>query len=239
MSCANLDRDLDAYVDGELDADATATVRAHLQSCARCLERVAEREALVRLVQAMPYYDAPAHLRSEVARRAARTSATRRFVAAAAAAVLVVAGSAAVVHVAAQAGRGEAVVLVDAHVQALAAGHLVDVRSTDQHTVKPWFAGRLEYSPPVTDLTPIGFPLVGGRVDSLRGRAVAALVYQHRLHVINVFVAPAGAGWWSRPSAYQVRGFHVRHWTSQDMSFWAVSDLNDAELADLARALGG
>src|SRR4030088_512001 len=100
--------------------------------------------------------------------------------------------------------------VVDSHVRALMGDHLFDVRSTDQHTVKPWFLGKLDFSPPVDDLAPLGFPLTGGRLDYVAGRAAAARA---------------------------IRGFHVRHWTRGGMSFWAVSDLNDAELDQFTGAL--
>jgi anti-sigma factor RsiW len=126
--------------------------------------------------------------------------------------------------------------VVGAHVRALRDAHLFDVRSSDQHTVKPWFLGKLDFSPPVEDLAPVGFPLVGGRLDHVAGRAVAALVYQRRLHPINLYIWPA-ADRTAASDARSIRGFQVRHWIRNGMSFWAVSDLNDAELGEFVRAL--
>ena len=127
--------------------------------------------------------------------------------------------------------------VVDSHVRSLMANHLFDVQSTDQHTVKPWFLGKLDFSPPVVDLAPIGFPLVGGRLDYLGGRPAAALVYQRQKHTINVFVSPIRDDAFAQTDVRSVRGFHVHHWVRDGMSFWAASDLNDAEFNDFVRAL--
>jgi anti-sigma factor RsiW len=117
------------------------------------------------------------------------------------------------------------------------ANHLFDVQSTDQHTVKPWFLGKLDFSPPVVDFAAIGFPLVGGRLDYLGGRPVAALVYERHKHIINVFVSPDLDGQFARTSVQSVRGFQVRHWSHGGMSFWAISDLNEIELTQFCQAL--
>jgi len=103
--------------------------------------------------------------------------------------------------------------------------------------VKPWFLGKLDFSPPVVDLASNGFPLVGGRLDYVGGRPVAALVYQRQKHTINVFVSPDGGDSSTRDVVLAVRGFNLRHWIHNGMAFWAVSDLNSAELGEFTSAL--
>ncbi len=131
---------------------------------------------------------------------------------------------------------GQAPEIVAAHVRSLMANHLTDVSSSDQHTVKPWFNGRLDISPPVRDLTAQGFALVGGRLDYLDQRPVAALVYRHRQHIINLFVWPTGSETSPTPTAAMTRqGYNLLHWHDNGLAYWAVSDLAAVDLNEFER----
>jgi len=124
--------------------------------------------------------------------------------------------------------------LIASHVRSLMVDHLTDVASSDQHTVKPWFDGKLDFAPAVADLADHGFPLVGGRLDYVRNRPTAALVYARQKHFINLFVWPAAQQKDGNPGQWSRHGFNVVHWNGHEMSYWAVSDLNTAELEEFA-----
>jgi anti-sigma factor RsiW len=139
------------------------------------------------------------------------------------------------------AAQGEADRLSDEvvadHVRSLMVAHVTDVASSNQHTVKPWFSGKLDFTPPVRDLSPEGFPLVGGRLDYLDRRSVAALVYRRRLHTINLFVWPCNDTTTPIIKRLTQRGYNIVNWCDSGMQFWAVSDLNAGELQTFAQLL--
>jgi anti-sigma factor RsiW len=125
--------------------------------------------------------------------------------------------------------------IVSSHIRSLMASHIMDVVSTDQHTVKPWFNGKLDFSPPVKDLAGQGFPLIGGRLDYLGGRSVAALVFQRNKHLINLFIWPVTARDSEPAPLAPVNGYNLIHWSEANMTFWAVSDLNEKELMEFVQ----
>ena len=224
-----------AELDGELDAAEALHLSAHLETCPDCAALRTELAALsARLRDGVTRHVAPASLRAAIP---VRLPEVRRPVRPAwGHAISFGAGlaAAAVVALAVLPAHGDlAGEIVSAHIRALQPGHLVDVESTDQHTVKPWFDGRLDFAPTVRDLAPQGFPLAGARLDYLAGHPVAALVYRRRLHVIDVFVWPSGrAG-----SDAAVQGYRVVAWVQDGLSYQAVSDLNGAELAEFVQLL--
>ncbi len=245
MTHRDVELHLDAYVDGELAEPEARELAAHLAECRECAAR---HDALVALRAAItaqaPYHRADAALRRRVraeVHQAAGASRRRwpapwRPLAAAAAIAFVAIGTwqLASARAARDAIAGD---VLASHVRSLLGEHLTDVASTDQHTVKPWFNGRLDFSPPVYDFAGAGFPLVGGRIDYVGGRSVAALVYGRRRHVINVFLWPAGRGSASGAAALTRQGYHLRHWTTPAFVYWIASDLGTAELDQFAGLL--
>jgi anti-sigma factor RsiW len=230
---------LQAELDGELDAAAAAGLSDHLSTCPDCATLRTDLTALsTQLRTGLTRYAAPASLVSAVAasipaaKPERRTRRTAWSHAASFGAGLAIAASV-MLAIRPAAEPGALSDLVTAHIRALQPGHLLDVTSTDQHTVKPWFDGRVAFAPAVMDLAAKGFPLLGGRLDSLDGPPVAALVYGRRQHLIDVFIKP---GSHSEPSA-TLQGYNTIGWTQGGLVYQAVSDLNATELADFAQLM--
>lgn len=233
------------YVDGELDLLTARETEQHLRSCANCrgVER-AVRALRETVASSQSAYRAPSHLRKNVRaalRREAKTT-QRTFnpwvlFATGAACALIVLG--AVLFQTTRASRSNTLVdeVIANHVRSLLATHLLDVASADQHTVKPWFDGKIDFAPEVHDLSGDGFPLIGGRLDYLDGKTVVALVYHRNKHPINVFIMPATTDRDTSPSVVTRRGYNVLSWTHHEMKYWVVSDLNQGELRHFAELL--
>jgi anti-sigma factor RsiW len=243
MNCAESRLFLHAHADGELDVANGLELERHLRTCAACAsEQKSVNSLKAALRQSSLRYDAPDWLRKEV-RRMARASGNetrpRLFqslllwkslafgaTAAAVLAILLLPGIT---------GRDQMLnEAVASHVRSLMAEHLTDVASSDQHTVKPWFNGKLDFAPDVKDFATEGFPLVGGRLDYLNGRPVAALVYRRNKHFINVFIWPAGHTGGGTVAIEHRRGYSVLNREANGLHYCLVSDLNESELAELA-----
>jgi anti-sigma factor RsiW len=253
MLCEDVLERLSAFLDDEVDPLGSREIQQHLDACTSCTDALGRMRGLAERLRAeAPYYPAPDSLRVRVSQAAwsdasrSRTTgrrfgvAARGWIGAAAAVVVVLGGTWLVTSL--QREEGSRLIereVVSSHIRSLMASHLTDVASTDQHTVKPWFNGKLDFSPPVSDLSTSGYPLIGGRLDYLRGRPVSALVYQHRKHLINVFVWPDEGAADSMTLPRTQQGYHVIHETHGGMTYWIVSDLNSEELSAFAQLVTG
>jgi mycothiol system anti-sigma-R factor len=248
VACELTQTVLHGYMDGELDAARAADFERHLISCAECVAVLEANESVRSSIQRAGLYErAPRALRQKIQAQldgAAKPSvlpirnpAPWRWLAIAATVLLALFLGWRVPSL--LPGRGESTLasaIVDAHLRSLQPGHLEDVVSTDQHTVKPWFDGKLDFAPPVQDFVNQGFPLQGGRLDVVRGRTVAVLVYARRKHLINVFVWPTTEAD-SEPVSGSQLGYHWMDWRKGGMEMCAVSDVSRDDLGELQRLL--
>jgi anti-sigma factor RsiW len=266
MSCTEAGKLLHAWVDDELDVRTALEVEEHLGRCRACAAEERSLRGLQTLTREQLARHAPSTALLSTLRAALRAEAGSQAPAAAPpseplpvvripppaavlrsplwrrAAVALAPAVAASVMVAAvyRRGAGEAhqqEAVVAAHVRSLLANHLTDVASSDQHTVKPWFQGKLDYSVSVVDWAEEGYPLVGGRLDYIEDAPAAALVYRRRQHVVNLFIWPLRGGRnadGEPPRHFSLRGYGAFHWAQDGMDYWAISDLNTAELEKFA-----
>jgi anti-sigma factor RsiW len=238
MTCDEAEILLHALIDGELDAGHAREVEDHIAGCPRCATQLnAYRQMSKAMAGADLRYTAPLALRRRIEaalpqpQAPSRRAVLRGFAMGSAVSAIAATGLFAVVLRNDDQSRLETEI-VSAHLRSLQAGHLTDVVSTDQHTVRPWFNGKLDVAPPVLDLTAQGFALVGGRLDYVDARPIGAIVYRHRLHVINLFVAQT-ASTESRPARMRsFQGFNIRSWSDGGLNYWAVSDLAADDLAE-------
>jgi anti-sigma factor RsiW len=246
LNCELAQAVVHGYFDGELDAVRSGEFERHLEKCAECQAALEDIESLRTVFQQSNLYEhASPDLRERIRKQLAQASGARRVTAvysrrrflvptfgvlAGAAAALAVVFFLAQSHT--QSARITAE-LIDAHVRSLQPGHLTDVQSTDQHTVKPWFDGKLDFVPPVSDYSEQEFPLVGGRLDVVDGHNVAALVYARRKHLINFFVWPYRKKEESFVTSGSRQGYNWMTWQSGDMQFCLISDIALSDLREL------
>jgi anti-sigma factor RsiW len=248
MACERADTLVHGYFDNELDALRAAEFESHLEQCSECVAALDALESLRSTINvAQPYEKMPAsfrkkiladlHVKSPTVMVPTRATANWRWLAMAAAFLLLIYGGWRVASLNTRGDGREALMasrIVDAHLRSLQPGHLADVISTDQHTVKPWFEGKVDFAPPVRDFTEQGFPLQGGRLDVVDNRTVAALVYGRRKHVVNVFVWPTSEKD-AAPRTGSIQGYQWIDWRKQGMEFYAVSDAAAPDLHQLQR----
>jgi anti-sigma factor RsiW len=247
MRCKDTRELIGAYIDGELDLARSLDIEGHLLECSICSRESENQRSLHRAIKSAElYFEAPPALEKRIRTglglsirsEAKRWSLSWRWPIAGAsvAATVAILLFAALMLNRRQNGDLLAQDVVSSHMRSLIPGHTIDVLSTDQHTVKPWFNGRLDFSPPVKDLTGIGFNLTGGRLDYVDSRPVAVVVYTRRLHTINLYIWPSNTDANAGDAATARQGYNLIHWTKEGMIFWAVSDLNTSELHDFVKA---
>ena len=239
MTCIEASRLIGPFVDDELDVRSAIDVEGHLARCAACAQEKIEIVALRETVrERLPRFDPPPGLEDRLFRSVARVERPKRRIPWRGAALVAAAACALLIAIPTgfRPPRDRATEeIVDAHVRSLQAQHLTDVASSDQHTVKPWFQGRIDFAVPTHDFAEHGFALVGGRLDVLSGQPAAALVYRRRQHVLNLFVERSSGGEPRRD--YSVRGYRISTWTQDGLRYRLVSDVPAGESDELISLL--
>ncbi|HUL45389.1 MAG TPA: anti-sigma factor [Bacteroidota bacterium] len=247
MNCTEVGKILDAYLDNELDVVHSSAVEKHLSACEKCRKKAEARRSLIQLLRTADLMEPPPpelglSVRNAVYGKELETPSTvsafwRPVAIAAAVLFFIVLGFHLLLRHAPAGSNVLADQLYQDHIRSLLANHLTDVVSSDQHTVKPWFDGKVNYSPLVKDLRDSGFALLGGRLDVLENQRVAAIVYGRRQHIINLFI-------WPQPGQNEAgmeddsrSGYHLLSWSGNGMRYCAVSDLNTDELGEFVRMI--
>jgi len=241
MNCEQTPELIDAYIDRELDVLRNVEFERHFEKCETCESEYEQKLRLRSVVQTgATYFAAPDLLKQRVRRQMPGQPRSWRWLAIAAV-VLIAAVSGLVtwsiisVRSRSRADEMLAQEIVSSHVRSLMLDHLIDVPSSDNHTVKPWFNGKLDFAPAVKDLSAQGFPLVGGRLDYIGNRTVAALVYQKRKHPINLFVWTTSETGDQPEQQFSRQGYNLIHWIKSGTSYWAVSDVNNPDLHEFVQ----
>lgn len=244
MDCPTCEAMVDAYVDGELTAIESAEFERALEGCPECRKRLESARALSGLLRELPAEPAPDLLRARVERELRAIAGQprerrRQWVqwGAVAASVIVALGLGWLGGTLTGQGGRESDALVASYLRVAMAENSVDVASSDRHTVRPWYAGRIDYAPPVIDLTTSGFPLLGGRLDVVDGRKVAVLVYRRNQHKLALSLWPASSSGDSAPRVSERDGFAIAEWRHGGFELRAVSDIAPREIASFAAAL--
>lgn len=246
MNCKEIAQKLERYFDNELPLSEKQMLEEHLSRCNDCTHILAGLDFLKHNLTEQAVYQAPARLQRKIEKQLAQQTPEEKPSFSAmpwlgfsggvmAMVTALVVGV--LLYLPTPQGQTISDEVISAHVRSLLVDHITDVSSSNRHTVKPWFSGKLDYSPPVANLARQGFPLVGGRLDYFQQRSISVMVYRRRAHIINLFVWPVADSKVGDVRKLSRQGFHLRHWQKNGLQFWLISDLNQKELDRFVRLL--
>lgn len=250
MECDLIEKNIESYLDGELTLSDRRDFEDHISDCRSCTDKLESIRAIQGMVRSTDFANTPSSLKSNIQNHLrdytgedSKAFSLFNWLGFGGGALAV--GSLATwvimtFMLAAPLQMQLADEIISSHVRSLMVDHVTDIKSTDKHTVKPWFNGRVDLSPPVQDLKSAGFVLVGGRLDYIQGKTVSALVYKRRAHLINTFIFRSVENSDSNKPQYILRqGYNLIHWTANSLDYWVISDLNRTELNEFTRLLTG